>query len=114
VGGVGIYRDDGAAHDDQKRNRSRAHASKQGPAQRQEEYRMTDTMLAGLYRLAKLSRIAVDGHIHTVVDLPTMEKFCHEHAGSIEYPPPGERGWAVTRIGSHRFAAWYPASEVKA
>jgi hypothetical protein len=71
---------------------------------------VTDTMLAGLYRLAKLSRIAVDGHIHTVVDLPTMEKFCHEHAGSIEYPPPGERGWATTRVGSHRFAAWFEPS----
>lgn len=73
--------------------------------ERQEGYQVqTDHHLARMDH--RPSRIAIDGQMHRVVPIPTLEGIAFGARGSITFPPPGERGWATTRVGSHRFAAW--------
>ena len=51
-------------------------------------------------------RVGIDGKWHDLLPLDALEGFAFRNNLAIAYPE--REGWATTRLGSHRWAAWYP------
>lgn len=53
-------------------------------------------------------RIVIDGQLHDHLSIDDLEGFAFRNGMPITYPE--TTGWATTRLGSHRWAAWFDMS----
>jgi hypothetical protein len=52
----------------------------------------------------RTSHVYIDGHRHEILDPDSLENLAYSADLTITLPQGA--GWAVTRVGSARFAAW--------
>lgn len=59
------------------------------------------------HQMHRMTRVVLPSGEHDVLSMGALVTLAHDAELSVEYPPPGGPGWATTRLGATRFAAWY-------
>lgn len=59
-----------------------------------------------------MTHVLVNGVRHQKLDLADLERIVPDHT-RIEYPPPGESGYATAHVEGLRVAALFPAESTR-